>query len=371
VFGVGDDVNAHLLDQVAEDTRATSIYVRPMEDLEVKVSSFYAKISHPVMTDLKLSLASDQIKLKEIYPPQLPDLFHGSQLVLLGRYSGDGESMLTLTGKVGSMEKEITYEVKLPEEKKNHVFVADLWARRKVGYLLDQIRLKGENKELVDEVIMLAKKYGIATPYTSYLVLPDEKEVARLGIAPAETPAFAADGTSEGRAIGGFGRSHGGFGGGGFAQDARESRLAESLGGRGGVDYVANEAKAAGTKVAPSVMLRRQAGRQAVNVAEALAELKDARSHGSALSRRVAGTTFSPLRGIWIDAAYKDGAEIVKIQYLSDAYFRVIELVPNAREVFALGERIVWQTPSGKAIVVDAEGEESVDDEAIRVLFMN
>src|SRR5262249_11928605 len=52
-------------------------------------------------------------------------------------------------------------------------FVEHLRARRKVGYLLDQIRANGEKKELVDETVALAKKYGIATPYTSYLIVPD------------------------------------------------------------------------------------------------------------------------------------------------------------------------------------------------------
>ena len=52
-------------------------------------------------------------------------------------------------------------------------FVEQIWARRKVGYMLDQIRPNGEKKELVDEVVALAKRYGITTPYTSYLIVPD------------------------------------------------------------------------------------------------------------------------------------------------------------------------------------------------------
>ena len=48
-----------------------------------------------------------------------------------------------------------------------------LWARRKVGYLLDQIRINGEKQELKDEVLALAKRYGITTPYTSWLIVPD------------------------------------------------------------------------------------------------------------------------------------------------------------------------------------------------------
>src|SRR5262249_43269861 len=70
--------------------------------------------------------------------------------------------------------REFVYEVKFADKTNDDKeFVEDLWARRKVGYLLDQIRANGEKKELIDEVMTLAKRYGITTPYTSYLVVPD------------------------------------------------------------------------------------------------------------------------------------------------------------------------------------------------------
>src|SRR5207237_1632650 len=72
-FGVGDDVNATMLDNLAEQTRAVSTYVRPAEDIEAKVSGLYSKISHPVLANLKLSTSAD-IRLHEITQPQLPDL---------------------------------------------------------------------------------------------------------------------------------------------------------------------------------------------------------------------------------------------------------------------------------------------------------
>src|SRR5206468_1949497 len=172
-FGVGDDVNAALLDQLAEQTRAVSTYVRPAEDIEVKASSLYAKVSQPVLTNLKLAVG-DNVRLAEVYPPQLPDLFQGSQLVILGRYSGQGPTTIKLTGQVGAEPREFVYEINLAAKGgEEREFVEHLWARRKVGYLLDQIRANGETKELLDEVTALAKKYGIATPYTSYLIVPD------------------------------------------------------------------------------------------------------------------------------------------------------------------------------------------------------
>src|SRR5262249_17496528 len=170
---VGDDVNAALLDQLADNTRAVSTYVRETEEIDVKVAGLYSKISNPVLANLKL-LVSEGVSLNEVYPPQLPDLFHGSQLVVLGRYSGKGHAAITLSGTVGTDIKEFVYELEFPAKTGDEkAFVEDLWARRKVGYLLDQIRVNGEKPELVEEVVALAKKYGIATPYTSYLIVPD------------------------------------------------------------------------------------------------------------------------------------------------------------------------------------------------------
>src|SRR5690606_9491543 len=54
-------------------------------------------------------------------------------------------------------------------------FIPRLWATRRVGYLLDEIRLHGENEELREEVTELARKYGIVTPYTAYLIVEDEE----------------------------------------------------------------------------------------------------------------------------------------------------------------------------------------------------
>src|SRR5262249_31377804 len=130
-------------------------------------------ISNPVLANLKLTV-SPGVTLSEVYPPHLPDLFHGTQLVVLGRYTGDGKATIKLTGTVGKETKEFVYELQFAGKTQDEKpFVEDLWARRKVGYLLDQIRLNGDKKELVDEVILLAKRYGITTPYTSYLICPD------------------------------------------------------------------------------------------------------------------------------------------------------------------------------------------------------
>jgi Ca-activated chloride channel homolog len=174
-FGIGTDVNTHLLDKIAEETRAFSQYVLPEEDIEVKVSNFFTKIKEPVLADPSLNFTAD-IHASKLYPSPLPDLFKGEQLLLVGRYSGHGSSAAIIEGTVNGESKKFSYDVKFPEESSEHDFIPRLWATRRVGYLMDQIRLHGENSELRDEVTDLARKYGIVTPYTAYLIVEDEKQ---------------------------------------------------------------------------------------------------------------------------------------------------------------------------------------------------
>ena len=174
-FGIGIDVNTHLLDRITEETRAVSQYVLPEEDLEVKVSNFFSKIKEPVLANPTLRITGD-VRLTKLYPSSLPDLFKGEQLVLVGRYSGKGDAVVVVEGAVNGTARKFTYETALPGENPANEFIPRLWATRRVGYLLDAIRLHGENAELRDEVTELARKYSIVTPYTAYLILEDESQ---------------------------------------------------------------------------------------------------------------------------------------------------------------------------------------------------
>lgn len=173
-FGIGVDVNTHLLDRLTEATRAASQYVLPDEDIELKVSSFFSKINAPVMADLSLRV-SGGARASKLAPAALPDLFRGEQLVVLGRYSGAGNTAVTLSGSVNGKPRSFTVEASFPRRAAGNESLARLWATRRVGFLLDQIRLGGESRELRDEVTDLARRYGIVTPYTAYLIVEDEK----------------------------------------------------------------------------------------------------------------------------------------------------------------------------------------------------
>ena len=169
VFGVGDDVNTVLLDTLAQENRGVSQYVRPDEDVAAAVSSFYEKVSTPVLTDIELDFGD--IEVTDVYPQPLPDLFAGTQLVVVGRYEGEGTVTLRLTGTVNGREQTLSYDgQEFPRRATEMGFLPRLWATRKIGYLLSQIRLHGSDEELVDEIVDLSLRYGVMTPYTSFLV---------------------------------------------------------------------------------------------------------------------------------------------------------------------------------------------------------
>ena len=416
-FGVGDDVNAAMLDQLADSTRAIATYVREAEDIESKVASLYAKISNPVLTDVKLATTGG-IQLHEIYPPKLPDLFQGTQLVVIGRYTGNGHSAIKLTGIVGKEKQEFVYELNFPPKTESHTgkdFVEPLWARRKVGYILDQIRVNGEKKELIDEVVALAKRYGIATPYTSHLVVPDgAMPVVPPSVRPGDPklprpvtfPAAPIAGGGLGAASG---IPAGPAGGPQRVEDFAKNQAAGDKGdGKSGlagnrgimteqqvkeaVDKVKAEKDPTARAKMTEELMRYQAqkktwddadralkggksgyqtGQLGVDLSCAANNLRNQDRVSLTANRQVYGRNCLEIGGVWIDDAYKADTKSVTVKAQSDAYFRILEKHPQIKDVYRLGNHVVWMTPSGTALVVDLNGgKETLEDSEIDSLFV-
>ncbi|MCL2117673.1 MAG: VWA domain-containing protein [Planctomycetaceae bacterium] len=175
VFGVGNDVNSRLLDKLARANFGLSDYVLPEENIEAKVSSLYSRISAPVLAGAKWSIARESDGNKnltnQVYPAGEFDLFAGEQLIMVGRYAKTGDVSVTLTGKVDGEEKSFSFDGEFVEKSRDSrfSFIERLWAVRRIGEILDQLDLKGQNNELVEELVRLSTQHGILTPYTSFL----------------------------------------------------------------------------------------------------------------------------------------------------------------------------------------------------------
>ncbi|NBD35569.1 MAG: VWA domain-containing protein [Chloroflexi bacterium] len=177
-FGVGYDVNTLLLDQLAQEHKGRPAYVTPEEKIDEQVSTFYAQIQSPLLTDIALDFGD--IQTYDVYPQPLPDLYASTQLIVTGRYRGIGVQPIELRGAVDGAQQVYQYEGRFQSEEEQ-AFIPRLWAARKIGHLLTQIRLHGENEEWIDAVVTLSLRYGIITPYTSFLIEEQEEALSTEG----------------------------------------------------------------------------------------------------------------------------------------------------------------------------------------------
>lgn len=323
-FGVGFDLDVQLLDRIAEATRATRDYVMPDEDLEIVASRFFRKVSLPVMTDVEVELGEG---IHDVYPTRLPDLYAGSQIVLLGRYADAGHRLIRLRGKVKGREVVRDYEAAFTGEQTAD-YLPRLWAHRKVGYLLDEIRLHGENQELVDEVVRLATHYGIVTPYTAGLVV----EEGELMDAPTER----------------------------LREDRGQSivrRLRSGLVPMPGAASAPADSGATGGGAGRAMPPEAPAPEREARDSEALKKLKDGYFEGDdeapALDaardkvKAVAGKTFLQSNdGKWVDTEYDGKSETEKVEAYSDAWMALLEKLvqkhgAKAERLLAVGEKAI------------------------------
>ena len=177
-FGVGYDLNARFLDKLVRENFGQSEYVRPDENIEEHVARLYNRIESPVLTGMKMrydfdtrSKTEEGSPVSRVYPHEAGDLFAGDQLVVVGRYKKAGTAKVVVTGKIGDKEEKFDFPATFVEQSNDEslAFIEKLWAVRRVGEILDQMDLNGKNNELVKELVELATRHGILTPYTSFM----------------------------------------------------------------------------------------------------------------------------------------------------------------------------------------------------------
>ncbi len=349
-FGVGFDLDVRFLDRIADVTKATRDYVMPREDIEVVTSRFFRKVSQPVMSDVQVEFGSG---IHDVYPQSFSDLFAGGQVVVMGRYAQAGDRVIRLKGKLAGREVVHVYEATFSNGE-SAAYLPRLWAHRKVGFLLDAIRLNGEDEELVDEIVRLAVRYGIVTPYTAGLVVEESELAGRTITAAGRQLERAADALR--RRLrepqsGGGGSTRGGF---------VLPRPDESAPGDSG-------ASAPATSPTSPPAPEREA-----RDSEEIKKLKEGKSAGGeddaddayglgavkAKVKAVADKTF--LRapdGRWVDTVYDGKAETVKVEAFSDAWTELLAKGKNVAKYLALGEQVLFVLDDTAYEIVPAKAD--------------
>jgi len=322
-FGVGYDVNTYLLDRLSVHGRGTAEYVEPGEDVELAVGKLVRKIAHPVLSDLVID--DTPVRVTDIYPVELPDLFAGDELVVFGRYESTRETLtgaVAIRGRRRGHTERFDVEAEFPRHRGANEFIPRLWAARKLGYLTTTLRLEGSTPELLAEIRETAMRYGLLSEYTSYLV---------------QEPQMVADETLSWD----------------MPQPPASVALpAEQAVGRSAVD------------AAKSASRNRQMRTEA--------DLRDA-GHGSEDRdntdvRQSGGRVFNLRDGVWVDGFHRPSHEIVAIAAYSRAYFALLDEAPELAIWLSEFDRVLV-AGAKISIQIDREGAENISGKELALLL--
>jgi Ca-activated chloride channel family protein len=302
-FGIGADVNAALLEQVALQGRGTATYVRPEESVERAVGVVAERLARPVATDVHIR--ADGVRLYGLQPQGAIDLFAGQDLVVLARYAGTREdATLVIEGRTSDGPVRWMGHVSFPARTSQNEFVARLWAVQRVGYLSAERRRGGANAELDAELRQLGERYGIPTEFTSYLVTEN-------GAVPA--PGMA---------------------------------------GAGGIRQLGAPRVDMNLAPAPPVMQFEAAKAASVQrAATSLGDLdRDARRDKSESTRLAGNRSFTLQDGVWTESRSASDLPVIRVKPFSPAYFALVKSVPELAPLFAIGERV---RAFGRRVVIE------------------
>ena len=313
-FGVGADLNVSLIEQLALEGRGTASFVRPEESVERAVGIVASRLTSPLVTDVRVH--ADGVRLLKMHPSGPVDIFAGEDLVLLARYDGSGNATIRFDGQTTSGPVSWSSRVYFPERSRENPFVARLWATQRVGYLSAEKRKNGGSREIDDEIRDLGDRFGIPTEFSSYLVVEP-----------------------------------------GMRRDRR------MLGQAGGGQLNGVVTTGAATAAAPAAVQFEAAKSAAAQRSATNMSMADSAAGVAADAnvQRAGNVTFVLRDGVWTDVRYKNSGPVLRVRPFSDAYFKLLELQPDLRDAFSIGERAIVAGRS-MAIELTPSGVERLSD---------
>jgi Ca-activated chloride channel homolog len=303
--GMGADVNVSLIEQLALEGRGTAQFVRPDENVERFVELLATRLRAPLLTDIRVS-TDGNVRLSRLYPQAPLDLFAGQDLVLLARYDGDGPTNVVVQGRAGDREVRWSSQRNFAREERENAFVPRLWATQRIGWLAAEKRRNGGSSEIDDEIRRLGERFGIPTEFTSYLVLE---------------PGMVANSEGRRRDLQGAVRGMAGAGAAPSAAPVQRFEQAKS----------ASEQRDAKSLVAADAAV--------IDEAAASGQL-----------RRAGAKMFQQQGDKWADLRMKKDLQVYKVQAYSRSYFTLLERLPELRESFAIGEKVVV---AGRTVAIE------------------
>ncbi len=184
-IGIGNDINRPLLKQLAENAGGLAAFISHQDDFSRQAQAFRRKLMRPVATNVRIQL--DGVEAFDIANEQLPDLYYGAPIGMIGRYKKAGVSQVTVTAEILGQPFEQKLELSFPEIALENPEIERMWAFQRVEELMNQLRQNQlqrgtDNSRLVEQIVQLCESYSIVSEYASFIVLENDAEYERWSI---------------------------------------------------------------------------------------------------------------------------------------------------------------------------------------------
>ncbi len=167
-FGVGSSVNRHLLEEMARVGRGAAAFVGLSEGTGEAVDLFYDRAARAALTDVRVDWGA--LEVTDVYPRQIPDLFVGRPVMVVGRLANSGVGTVKVSGRAGGKPVSYTLRVEAESDEAQHPGVSGVWARWKIAELSDR-EIAEPSDELRGEVTAVSLENRVLCRYTAFLAV--------------------------------------------------------------------------------------------------------------------------------------------------------------------------------------------------------
>jgi len=172
-FGVGSSPNHYLLDHMAKAGRGAVAYLGPRDEGARVMEHFFSRISYPALMDLQIDWGAMQVS--EVFPRAMPDLFVGRPVILTGRFTGDVDTTVRISGRAGHLPVSLSVPANLSTASSEHSALPSVWARMRISDLADESTF-APSAELPERIKQVALDYSLMSAFTAFVAVDSTRQ---------------------------------------------------------------------------------------------------------------------------------------------------------------------------------------------------
>ncbi len=169
---MGNSANEPLLEGLTKHMEGFAMNVSNDDDIVGLMMQMTSKVTHEAMHNVKVDI--DGVRTRDITPEKFSRIYRGEQIVMFGKYSGDGVADLTINTEISGEKKQYKTPVNFPQVATDNPELERLWAFATIQALKEQQDIVGVTDDSKQGITDVALNAGLVTDYTSLVVVRNE-----------------------------------------------------------------------------------------------------------------------------------------------------------------------------------------------------